>query len=122
MTDGELDITTCEHGTTSRITFVTGHPEYSFAAHSVHPSGFLAKPVCEQDILRELRELRFPLDPPKSSLKVQCRPFAVFVNGEPLDFKRDRTIELLAYLILLYGSCSHGSQAFLYATIIQHTP
>ena len=91
------------------VIFVTGHPEYSFAAHSVHPSGFLAKPVCEQDILRELRELRFPLDPPKSSLKVQCRPFAVFVNGEPFDFKRDRTIELFAYLIYKNGAfCTNG--------------
>ncbi|MBR0515770.1 MAG: response regulator [Eubacterium sp.] len=91
------------------IIFVTGHPEYGFEAHGVHPSGFLAKPVCEQDIVRELRELRFPLEIPKSPLTVQCSPFAVFVNGEPFDFKRDRTIELFAYLIYRNGAfCTNG--------------
>ena len=33
----------------------------------------------------------------------------MFVNGEPFDFKRDRTIELFAYLIYRNGAfCTNG--------------
>ena len=91
------------------IIFVTGHTEYSLQAHSVHPSGFLAKPVDEQDILRELKYLRFPLEPEKASLKVQCSPFAVFAGDQPFDFKSGRTIELFAYLVYKNGGfCTNG--------------
>lgn len=91
------------------IIFVTGHPEYSFPAHSVHPSGFLAKPVDEHDIRRELMHLRFPVEPQKSLIRVQCSPFAVFVGDKPFDFKSDRTIELFAYLVYRNGAfCTNG--------------
>lgn len=91
------------------IIFVTGHPEYVFDAVDTHPSGFLRKPVCEEDIIRELEELRFPLEQIKSPLKVQCNPFALFVNGKPFDFGRGLTIELFAYLIYKEGAfCTNG--------------
>ena len=91
------------------VVFVTGHPEYSFPAHSVHPSGFLAKPVDEQDIRRELMHLRFPIETSKSPLKVQCSPFAIFVGDKLFDFKSDRTIELFAYLVYKNGAfCTNG--------------
>ena len=91
------------------IIFVTGHPEYSLEAYSVHPSGFLVKPICENDIIRELNDLRFPTEIIKCPLKVQCEPFAVFSGGKPFDFSRDRTIELFAYLIYKQGSfCTNG--------------
>ncbi|MCR4887963.1 MAG: response regulator [Ruminococcus sp.] len=91
------------------IIFVTGHPEYSLEAYGVHPSGFLTKPVCESDIVRELNNLRFPINTEKSPLKVQCSPFALFINGKPFEFCRDRTIELFAYLIYKKGAfCTNG--------------
>ena len=91
------------------VVFVTGHPEYSFPAHGVHPSGFLAKPVDEQDILRELKHLRFPIEAVKSPLRVRCSPFAVFVGDKLFDFKSDRTIELFAYLVYRNGAfCTNG--------------
>lgn len=91
------------------IIFVTGHPEYSLAAYGVHPSGFLTKPVCETDLIYELKELRFPLEPARSPLKVRCDPFALFLNGKPFEFKRDKTIELFAYLIYKKGAfCTNG--------------
>ncbi len=86
------------------IIYVTGHPEYVFDAVALHPSGFLTKPVCEQDIIRELQELRFPLETVKSPLKVQCSPFALFANGKPFDFGRRLTIELFTYLIYKEGA------------------
>ncbi len=91
------------------IIYITGHPEYVFDAVGMHPSGFLMKPVCEEDIIRELQELRFPLNTFKSPLKVQCSPFALFVNGMPFDFGRGMTIELFAYLIYKEGAyCTNG--------------
>lgn len=90
------------------VIFVTGHPEYSFAAHGVHPSGFLAKPVDEEDILRELRHLRFPIQA-VCPLRVRCSPFALFAGDKPFDFHSDRTMELFAYLVYKNGAfCTNG--------------
>ncbi len=91
------------------VVFVTGHPEYSFPAHSVHPSGFLAKPVDEQDILREITHLRYPIEEQKSQIRVRCSPFAVFVRDKLFAFKSDRTVELFAYLVYRNGAfCTNG--------------
>ena len=91
------------------IIYVTGHPEYVFDAVGMHPSGFLTKPVCEEDIIRELQELRFPLEAVRCPLKVQCSPFALFANGKPFDFGRRLTIELFAYLVYKAGAyCTNG--------------
>ena len=91
------------------IIFVTGHPEYVLDAVAMHPSGFLTKPVDEQDILRELKHWRFPIETPKSPLRVRCSPFAVFVGDKPFDFKSDRTIELFAYMVYKNGAfCTNG--------------
>ena len=38
------------------IIYVTGHPEYVFDAVGMHPSGFLTKPVCEEDIIHEFQD------------------------------------------------------------------
>ena len=91
------------------IVFITGHPEYALQAHGLFPSGFLTKPVDEQDIMAALRNLRFPIDMPKSPISVACSPFGVFVDGAPFDFRRDRTIELFAYLVYKNGAfCTSG--------------
>ena len=42
------------------IVFITGHIEYSFSAHGVFPSGFLAKPFDEQDIIHPVFSLIHP--------------------------------------------------------------
>ena len=91
------------------IIFVTGHPEYSYEAYGVRPSGFLAKPVTEKDIERELKELRYPISKVQLRLMVQCSPFAVFANDKPLGFKRQSTTELFAYLVYKKGAyCTNG--------------
>lgn len=91
------------------VIFVTGHPEYSFEAYGVRPSGFLAKPVTEKDIVRELKELRYPITEKQPRLRVQCSPFAVFADDEPFEFKRKATMELFAYLVYKKGAyCTNG--------------
>lgn len=91
------------------VIFVTGHPEYSLSAHDVFPSGFLTKPVDEQDIRRAISHLRFPVADAKRPLRIRCSPFTVFVNGIPFDFKSIKTSELFAYLVYKNGAfCSNG--------------
>ena len=91
------------------IIFVTGHPEYSYEAYGVRPSGFLAKPVTEKDIERELKELRYPISKTKLRIRVQCSPFAVFADDEPFKFERKKTMELFAYLVYKKGGyCTNG--------------
>lgn len=91
------------------IVFITGHPEYALQAHGLYPSGFLTKPIDEQDIMIALKNLRFPIDMPKSAVTVNCSPFGVFIEGEPFDFKRDRTMEMFAFLVYKNGTfCTTG--------------
>lgn len=91
------------------VIFVTGHPEYSLAAHEVFPSGFLTKPVDETDIRRALDHLRYPIRSSKTGLVVRCKPFAVFYNDSPLLFKSEITNELFAYLVYKNGAlCTNG--------------
>lgn len=92
------------------IIFVTGHPEYSYEAYGVRPSGFLAKPVTEKDIERELKELRYPISKTNPRIRVQCSPFAVFADDEPFKFERKKTMELFAYLVYRKGAyCTNGA-------------
>ena len=86
------------------VIFVTGHPEYSLSAHEVFPSGFLTKPVDENDIRRALSHLRYPVEQTTTTLTVRCAPFALFVGDNPFDFKSSRTIELFAYLVYKNGA------------------
>lgn len=92
------------------VIFVTGHPEYSFEAYTVRPSGFLEKPVTEKDIERELKELRYPISKSEPKLWVQCSPFSVFANDEPFAFKRKLTMELFAYLVSKEGAYCTNSE------------
>ncbi len=91
------------------VIFVTGHPEYSIKAMRTYPSDFITKPVTESDIRRALEHLRIPLEKPKTALRVQCSPFGIFVNERAFDFRRERTMELFAYLVYMNGTyCSNG--------------
>lgn len=81
------------------IIFVTGFDEYKSEAMDLHASGYLMKPVIAEDILNEIRFLRYPVSE-KSRIEVKCfGNFCVFINGSPADFDYNKTNELLAYLI-----------------------
>ena len=91
------------------IIFITGNIEYSFPAYSVHPSGFLKKPIDEKDLLRELHHLRFPIAGAGGVITVRCSPFAVYEGGRQIVFKSSKTTELFAYLIYRNGKlCTNG--------------
>ena len=93
------------------IVFVTAYEEYAFEAHKLYASGYLLKPVKEEDVRHALENLRHPIEAPKTNkLEVRCfGNFDVFANGQPLRFKRSKSKEMLAYLVDRRGSrCTLG--------------
>ena len=93
------------------IIFVTAYEEYAFEAHKLYASGYLLKPVKEEDVRAALENLRHPVQLEKTDkLQVRCfGNFDVFMNDQPLRFKRTKSKEMLAYLIDRRGSrCTIG--------------
>lgn len=83
------------------IIFLTGHTEYMENAFDIHASGYLLKPFSEKKVAEALshRRYRTPVNEDKP-IKVQCfGSFEVFINGEPVNFKRQKSKQTLAYLI-----------------------
>ena len=81
------------------IIFVTGFNEYKSDAMDLRASGYLMKPVLSEDILNEIKYLRFPVAE-KSRIEVKCfGNFCVFINGAPVNFDYNKTNELFAYLV-----------------------
>ena len=84
------------------IVFVTGFLEYAPEAFELRASGYVRKPVTEEKIKSEMDNLRYPMPKPQSGKKICARCFGFFdvtVNGVSLNFKREKTKELFAYLI-----------------------
>lgn len=86
------------------IIFVTSYEQYAVQAFQLHATGYLMKPVTVDAIRRELTFL-YGEAPARKTVRVQTfGGFEVFVNGTPLQFKRAKAKELLAYLIDRRGS------------------
>ena len=93
------------------IVFLTAYPEYSLDAMKMHASGYLVKPAIEEDVRRELRDLRVPPEVDSGQrIKVRCfGNFEVYIDSCPCPFKYIKTKELFAYLIDRRGAfCSNG--------------
>lgn len=87
------------HGT-ANIIFVTGYPEYALEAFTLRASGYLMKPITAADIEREIRELRYPVDDPASGVRIQTfGNFELYVDGQPIHFRRSKSKEIVAYLV-----------------------
>lgn len=83
-----------------RIIFVTGYSQYAIDAFAIHATGYLLKPVLASDIERELKFIYG--DQISDSKRVRVKTFgnfSVLVDGKELVFKRQKSKELLAYLI-----------------------
>ncbi|MCI6022121.1 MAG: response regulator [Clostridia bacterium] len=95
----------------TNIIFVTAYAEYALEAFGMYASGYLMKPVTEDDIKKAFDNLRHPETKKDNGLKVQCfGNFEVFFNGEPLQFPRAKAKELLAYLIDLRGASANTGE------------
>lgn len=81
------------------IIFCTGYQEYMPDAFQLYCSGYLLKPIQIQEVRKALAHLRYPVQPDKPIRIVCFGNFGAFYNGEPVRFKRRRTLEMLAYLV-----------------------
>ena len=88
----------------TNVIITTAYPEYALEALGLYVSGYLLKPVLEDELAEALRNLRFPVRKqerlPEHGLYVRCfGSFEVFFDGKPLRFGRSQAKELFAYLI-----------------------
>ncbi len=83
------------------ILFLTAHKEYALDAYSVHPAGYLLKPVSQEMLADEVAYV-FSDKHPGAPAHIEVRTFGnfdLFVDGKPVHFKLAKSKELLAYLV-----------------------
>ena len=81
------------------IVFATAYRDYYDKAIELRVSGYLMKPLLEEQVKEELNNLRYPVQS-AGGLYVRCfGSFEVFFNGIPISFRYQKTKELFAYLI-----------------------
>ena len=88
------------------ILFLTAYKEYAFDAYSVHPTGYLLKPVSQEKLASELR-YAYGAARRSSHAHVHIKTFGafdVYVDDRPISFKLARSKEILAYLVDKQGS------------------
>lgn len=90
----------------TRVIFLTSYEHYALDAFSVHATGYLLKPVDEQDLSRELAFAcpafqggNAPERPDAELRVVTFGGFEVYAGDIPLAFKRAKAKELLALLV-----------------------
>lgn len=82
------------------IIFVTGYSQYANEAFDLHASGYVYKPVTADKIINEMENLRNPVKWKNTGIYVNTfGKFELIVNGEEVSFGREKSKELLAYLV-----------------------
>ena len=90
------------------IVFITGYKEYAMDALELYASGYLLKPVREDDVRNALAHLRYPIEAEsgpagmykKADIRVQCfGNFEIYLRDEVLSFPRVKCKDLIALLI-----------------------
>lgn len=82
------------------IIFCTGYSEYSLDALNLYCSGYLMKPVTEENLKEALKKLRYPVSEKVPHFYVQCfGNFEALYEDKPIKFRYGKTKELLAYMI-----------------------
>lgn len=103
------------------ILFLTGYSQYAMEAIRLHASGYLMKPVSLERLQEEVDYIEGSMkgvSPKKAALSkknIQVRTFGefdVFVDGEPVHFKRSKSKELLAYLVDRQGAGINRRMAY----------
>ena len=88
------------------ILFLTAYREYAFDAYSVHPTGYLLKPVPQEKLAAEVR-YTCGATHRSSHAHVKIRTFGsfdVYVDDRPVSFKLAKAKEILAYLVNRQGA------------------
>ena len=88
------------------VIFLTAYKEYAYDAYSVHPVGYLLKPVSQQTLAEEIgyvcKEIH---QSPDAHIEIKTfGNFDVIVDGRSIGFKLAKAKEILAYLVDKQGS------------------
>lgn len=95
------------------VVFVTGYAQYTGEAIGLRASGYVMKPPTKEKIEAELQNLRRPVREERTEkrLRAQCfGNFEVFLDGRPLRFQKEKTKELLAYLVDRQGAAVNSAE------------
>ena len=99
---------------TTNFIFTTGYNEYMGDAFDVDASAYLMKPISVDKIVHALENLRYTTVPERESSEEKrvvfhCfGNFEVLVDRQPVQFKLQKTREVLAYLVHRQGaSCNN---------------
>ncbi|MBQ6207578.1 MAG: response regulator, partial [Oscillospiraceae bacterium] len=95
----------------TNVVFITGHSEYAMRAFELYASGYLLKPITEEQVRTALKNLRHPVPQKgKPRLTVRCfGDFEAWLDGVPVRFGRNKSKMLLAFLIDRNGAmCDTG--------------
>ncbi|MBO5555994.1 MAG: response regulator [Oscillospiraceae bacterium] len=100
------------------ILFVTSQPQYAVDAWSLHPTGFVLKPLTRERLSDELEyalEWRARMTGETATARVEVKTFGNFdlvVDGRKISFARSKAKELLACLIDKRGIRMTRAEAF----------
>lgn len=87
------------------IIFVTSYEKYAVGAFQLHATGYLMKPATTEDIVRELTFIYGDDSTDNHRVRVQTfGGFAVYIDEKPMECKRSKAMELLAYLVDRQGA------------------
>ena len=93
-----------------KIVFCTGYEEYAIPAFKIHASGYLLKPISEEDVQGEIDNIKGEHHKEKL-LTVKCfGNFEVYAKNEKVTFKRLKSKELFAYLVDRNGASMTAKQ------------
>ncbi len=101
----------------TNIIMVTAYSEYALDALKLFVSGYIMKPVTDDELRSVLNNLRTSVkeNTARGILEVKCfGNFEVFSDGKPMKFKRSKEKELLAYLISLKGASANRNEICAY--------
>ncbi len=101
------------------VIFCTGYDDYiSEAFRDVRCNGYITKPVDAEQVARELKHLRKPVEleeEEKKRVRFQCFGyFEAFADENPIEFERSKTKELLAYLVHAEGAICSNQEIIVY--------
>lgn len=89
------------------VIFVTGYSEYMPDAIRLHASGYVLKPVCSEDIRKELDNLWVMPEKKERESGIRAHTFGrfeLYAGGNLVRFSLSKSKEMLAYLINNEGS------------------
>ena len=97
------------------LIFLTGYSDYAVDAFALHASGYLMKPVSRERLASEIEYVIADRMHRKSALPIVVKTFGefeVYARGEMVHFSRERSKELLAYLVDRQGGGVSRANAF----------